>query len=891
MTLALLLATASAPVLGQGMYQPVGVSDADALAMAVRRVGSNPLDLDALLTAGELSVRLEDLTAAGSFFVRAGKIDPRSGRAKAGEGAILVRSQRPAEAMRYFATAELYGLPAARFAGDRGLAWDLLGDPGRAHRDYKLALASRPDAETRRRYAMSLAIAGRQAQALDELAPLIRQNDRAAWRTRAFVLALSGDAAEASRIAQTMMPPGAATGLSSFFAELPRLSPIDRAFAVHFGETRPSQVRLADARLAPRQAPLALEPLPVRIAAARPAPAVEPKRNRRDRDRDNRDWRDRYSRDRDGEDRDRQARDRRDRDRREPVQLATVPPPPVMQPAPQPPAYQAPLYQPPSTVTAMRDRPLSQGELASLTRAGLRNVPRTTRSSESRGTSVAPVNGRALTQAEQASLAAATIRPRGTIPAPLRRDPVLAASAAVPMAVATRSPVPRVGVAPQTSLALGPTDPTTTTVVAPIPREPVMAPVPTAAANNTAVANALAPPMTLGLASTIISPAPSPAAGAARAPTPGFTVPPVAPATILAPSTPVPTVTVPVASGAPVTAMTGMAAPEVVAPQPPVAPPLAAVLPAPLAAGPQANGDPGVSLPAAVVATPSPVAASPSATIVAAAPTPLPVGISTSDAPARPVIAVEPASPAVAAAQTPITTVAPVAVPTAVVSTPLAPLVARVQAPPVLASRRSRLARGEGDTALSKIVAGLTIPASELDVAQTGPQRTAARRMTEAKSLVDRTADKAAADKKALAEKKAVADRKAAQDKKAASDKKVLAEKKDATDKKAVADKAAAAEKKLVSAEPKRIWVQVAGGANEGDLIKAWRAASTKAPDALSGRRGYTTPLRATNRVLTGPFKTDAEARAHVNQLAKAGVSAFTFTSEPGQKITRLDAK
>ena len=95
---------------------------------------------------------------------------------------------------------------------------------------------------------------------------------------------------------------------------------------------------------------------------------------------------------------------------------------------------------------------------------------------------------------------------------------------------------------------------------------------------------------------------------------------------------------------------------------------------------------------------------------------------------------------------------------------------------------------------------------------------------------------------------------------------------------------------KTVRGEPARIWVQVAGGATEGDLGKAWKAAQGKAP-ALAGRAGYTTPLRASNRVVTGPFKTEAEARAVVNRLAKQGVSAFTFTSVKGQKMTRLDDK
>ncbi|RZM06953.1 MAG: SPOR domain-containing protein, partial [Sphingomonas sp.] len=123
------------------------------------------------------------------------------------------------------------------------------------------------------------------------------------------------------------------------------------------------------------------------------------------------------------------------------------------------------------------------------------------------------------------------------------------------------------------------------------------------------------------------------------------------------------------------------------------------------------------------------------------------------------------------------------------------------------------------------------------------------------------------------------------------ADKKALAEKKAAAAEKAIADKEAAEEKRIARANPERIWVQVAGGATESDLPKAWKAVKAKAPTVFAARSGWTTPLRATNRVLTGPFKTDAEARSFVNQLAKGGVSAFTFTSEPGQSVTRLPAK
>ena len=67
---------------------------------------------------------------------------------------------------------------------------------------------------------------------------------------------MAGDNAAAERIATTMMPPGLAQGLQPFFDRLPSLGPIDRAFAVHFGELRPTPERVADSRMIPALAPL-----------------------------------------------------------------------------------------------------------------------------------------------------------------------------------------------------------------------------------------------------------------------------------------------------------------------------------------------------------------------------------------------------------------------------------------------------------------------------------------------------------------------------------------------------------------------------------------------------------------------------------------------------------
>ena len=829
LALALLLAPATAPA---QFIQPVQ-SDADRLADQMRRIGANAQDMDALLTAGELSVRMGDMSAAGAFFARAEKIDARNGRAKAGEAAILVQSERPGEALRYFTLAEQLGYPAARFAGDRGLAYDLLGDPGRAQRDYKLALGSHEDAEVRRRLALSLGIVGRQTQALDALAPLIRQNDHAAWRARAFILAMSGNAGEASRIAQTMMPPGAATGLASFFAELPRLSTTDRAFAVNFGEVHATPQRLADARIAPRETPLALEPLPVQVAAiAPPPPAKNGKRDKRRRD---------------------DAR----------VQVAAVLPVPVAPPQPAPPAYQAPAYAPLAAATPLRDRPLTAGEQASLSAVGMRAAPSYRRPT-------APVQVTGLTSAEQASLAAAS----GARPA-WRATPV-STSQSVQIAAA---PYPR-PVPPSVVASIAPAPYATPRPIAPAPGSATPTPylashaAPAAPPAQSVVSAA---PYALPRAATVAPAAASDtqASVAPRATVPAATVQPALPA--VAPQV---ATAVTVASVAPTPL--GQAAPVTVTPttpgpgfsSSPTAPPageLAAVAQLPTAAAAVA------AAPAAEVASLSPAQLAPAPLAATAALANGGVaGPPVSDASIAPAVATT--SRAIATIAVPATIAPPVAAP-------------RVQASAVTRSAPARLAREplppivrpgrRADAVLARIVAGLSVPASELGIE--GPTRPATkpaggRRIIAAAPVDDAPVEKTAAQK-------------AADAKKAAATKKALADKKAAADKKALADKEAADAKKAERAQPARIWVQVAGGANEAGLTTAWKVMRGKAPAVLAGHQAYTTPLRATNRVLTGPFRTDAEARAYVNQLNKAGVNAFTFTSDAGQKITKLDAK
>lgn len=211
--------------------------DGDAGA-ALRRnlttLAHNPRSVVALNGAGAAALEMGDADAALSFFTRAADADPASPRAKAGMARALVHLERASEALPLFTEAVRMGAPEAELAADRGLAWDVLGYPARAQADYALSLRREDDPEVRRRLALSLAISGRRAEALQVIAPQLQANDRAAWRAQAFVLALTGDADGAGRTARNMMPDGAAA-MDPFFRRLAGLSPSQKALAAHFG--------------------------------------------------------------------------------------------------------------------------------------------------------------------------------------------------------------------------------------------------------------------------------------------------------------------------------------------------------------------------------------------------------------------------------------------------------------------------------------------------------------------------------------------------------------------------------------------------------------------------------------------------------------------------------
>lgn len=219
------------------MVQPVpGAGDAaTTLSTHLRTLASSPRDLSALLGAGQAALDVGDPNAALGFFARAEDLAPNNGRAKAGLASALVQLEKPDDALPLFGQALAMGVSESEIAADRGLAYDLRGDNKRAQKDYALALKRGPDDEVTRRYALSLGISGDREGAIELLDPLLRKQDRAAWRARSFILALTGDVAGANGVARQVMPGPLAASMAPFLTRLSKLNPAEQAHAVNFG--------------------------------------------------------------------------------------------------------------------------------------------------------------------------------------------------------------------------------------------------------------------------------------------------------------------------------------------------------------------------------------------------------------------------------------------------------------------------------------------------------------------------------------------------------------------------------------------------------------------------------------------------------------------------------
>ena len=228
---------------------------AEALARYLRVLATAPDDVTALVGAGTAALAVGDTNAAAGFYARADALNPRDGQAKAGLARTMLQTGNARGALRLFHDAVDLGVPVASIAADRGLAYDLRGSPKRAQADYQLALRTKPDdAETLRRLALSQAIAGDRAAAMATLDPLLRKQSVPAWRARAFVFALTGDAQAAAAGAALVMPSNQVEELRPYLSRLANLKAADKAAAIHLGRF-PGEGNKAAQKAAEQSAP------------------------------------------------------------------------------------------------------------------------------------------------------------------------------------------------------------------------------------------------------------------------------------------------------------------------------------------------------------------------------------------------------------------------------------------------------------------------------------------------------------------------------------------------------------------------------------------------------------------------------------------------------------
>lgn len=256
--------------ISQPVVQPLPArSSGVTLNQALARLGQNPRDIDALVDAGNAALTMGDVDAAVGFFRRADQISPGNARVKAGLAGALVHGENPYDAIPMFEEAERAGAGDGALAGERGLAYDLVGDNEKAQRYYQLALAKGADDEITRRLALSYAIAGDRKSSETVLTPQLQRQDKAAWRTRAFALAALGQVDEAVSIANTTLPASLASGISPYLRYMPRLTAAQQAAAANLGHfPRASEIGRDDPRVA-QYAPKTRKP--PQQAAAEPA--------------------------------------------------------------------------------------------------------------------------------------------------------------------------------------------------------------------------------------------------------------------------------------------------------------------------------------------------------------------------------------------------------------------------------------------------------------------------------------------------------------------------------------------------------------------------------------------------------------------------------------------
>lgn len=257
----------------RAVVQPLPSPAVGQLNAALRRISRNARDVEALTDAGFASLRLDDVEAAVGFFTRAQEVQPGNSQVKLGLASAYLRSDRPVEALQLYREAERAGASSQAMAADRGLAYDLVGDNAAAQQEYARALTGDNGDEVRRRLALSQAIQGNRDAFERTLYPLLEKQDFAAYRTRAFALAILGEEKEAVAITEAVMPTDLAARIAPYLNYMRRLTPAQQAAAANLGNfPRAAQIGRDDPRIAAYRS----ETMGVRTADAALAPSGPP---------------------------------------------------------------------------------------------------------------------------------------------------------------------------------------------------------------------------------------------------------------------------------------------------------------------------------------------------------------------------------------------------------------------------------------------------------------------------------------------------------------------------------------------------------------------------------------------------------------------------------------
>jgi tetratricopeptide (TPR) repeat protein len=255
MAVALALAAPVGPgALAREVVQPLPSREALRLNAALGTLARDPRNIDALIEAGEAASAMGDPEAALGFFRRADQISGGNAKIKAGMASAMVLQGNPVAAFPLFDEATRAGATPLSIAADKALAYDLVGDTARAQAQYAIAAKSGMDDDLRLRMAISQAIGGDAKASEDTLMPLLRKQDKPAWRTRAFTLAILGDTKEAVKISNTILPSELAESVAPYLRYMPRLTPAQQAAAVMLGKfPRASEIGRDDAKIAAYQ--------------------------------------------------------------------------------------------------------------------------------------------------------------------------------------------------------------------------------------------------------------------------------------------------------------------------------------------------------------------------------------------------------------------------------------------------------------------------------------------------------------------------------------------------------------------------------------------------------------------------------------------------------------